>query len=255
VESEAALAAALPIVRALARLEQADSLVLSVGPSAIGAPELVAKFRAPGELEGAMVEHVRGPFEPSALRVARERMSVIIVVAREPMPEQLLREAPCPVVLVPSWRPPGPWELSAVLFPHDGSPGTAALIAESAELVLSAGARVHLLHVGGAAIAPPGERGALTYPRYVDQAQHEWPGWATEFVRRFTSLAAAEPRLLRFAVATGDPACEILSAAEANRVDLIVLPWRGSHDGDRASVFWAVLRGARCPVLTVRPVP
>jgi nucleotide-binding universal stress UspA family protein len=256
VESAAALEAALPIARVLSRLEQAASLVLYVGPPALGAADLLGKLGGGSiDLEGAMVEQACGPFEASTLRMARERMSAAIVIARDLLPEQLFCEAPCPVVLVPSRRALGPWGLSAVLFPHDGCPSTAALFAASAELAQSAGARVHVLHVGGAAIAPPGGRGALACPRYVDQPQHEWAGWTSEFVRRFASLARADSQRLCFAVAVGDPASEILAAAEADRVDLIVLPWKGALDGERAKIFRAVLRGARCPVMTVRAGP
>ena len=58
---------------------------------------------------------------------------------------------------------------------HGGTVATPALGRERgrAELLV-----VHVTDVRAA----PAEPGSLTTPRYVDQPQHEWPAWASEFI-------------------------------------------------------------------------
>ena len=88
----------------------------------------------------------------------------------------VVRNAACPVVLVPPERGSTPWHLQHVLVPHDGTPTTSAALPPAAELAEHAGAELLVAHVAEAKPAP-GEPGSLTTPRYVDQPQHEWPAW------------------------------------------------------------------------------
>jgi nucleotide-binding universal stress UspA family protein len=73
-------------------------------------------------------------------------------------------------------------------------------------------------------------------------------------------IRPADPRLeVRHRLAEGDPAEEILRAAEEEGADLIVMGTHGRGGLSRllmGSVAEAVMRKALCPVLTVRgPIP
>ena len=93
---------------------------------------------------------------------------------------QVLHDSPCPVVLVPPERGATSWHLEHVLVPHDGTPSTSAALQPAAELAERGHAELLVVHVTDSRAAPA-EPGSLTTPRYVDQPQHEWPAWTTEF--------------------------------------------------------------------------
>lgn len=205
---------------------------------------------------------------------------------------RVLDDAPCPVVLVrPGFDgdPAAPWRLRHMLLPHDGAPTTTEIVRPVVELARASGARVSVLHVavphgdrtaggpagaaarangrephGEAQGAPVGEPqresrreprrepGALPAPRYVDQRQHEWPAWATEFVERLAGvagLAGVEPQKLHLALGAGEPSEEVLRYARAHDVDLIVLAWGGALTDARAAVVRTLLVEAPCPLM------
>ena len=73
----------------------------------------------------------------------------------------------------------------------------------------------------------PAEAGSLTTPRYVDQPQHEWPAWSSEFLNRLACICPLGHLHVRIILAHGDTAAEILRLSEKQSTDLIVLAWRG----------------------------
>ena len=99
----------------------------------------------------------------------------------------ILRKAPCPLVLVTPERGSAPWHLHHILLPHDGTPSTSAALAPAEKIAEQAGAELLVVHVTGFGAAPV-EPGSLGAPRYVDQPQHEWPTWTSEFAKRLTSV-------------------------------------------------------------------
>ena len=103
---------------------------------------------------------------------------------------------------------------------------------------------------------PPGcpvEPGAITAPRYEDQAHYERPTWASEFLQRACYVNPPEEmRKLRLALTVGDPAAEIIHSARDNQADLIVLCWRGDLGGNHTLVVKDVFREMPCPLLILR---
>jgi nucleotide-binding universal stress UspA family protein len=100
--------------------------------------------------------------------------------------------------------------------------------------------------------AAPAEPGSLTTPRYVDQPQHEWPAWGSEFLNRLASVCPLGHLHVRMFLAHGDTAVEILQLSERQSTDLIVLAWRGIWDAPRAGTLKDILREAHCPIMVVR---
>ena len=138
----------------------------------------------------------------------------------------MLCKASCPLVVVAPERGSAPWHLQHILLPHDGTPSTSVGLKPAAELAQLAGAEVLVVHVTGLGTAP-GERGSLTVAPYVDQPQHEWPAWTSEFVRRFACMCPLGRLHVRALLARGEPAAELLRLAKEHSTDLMVLAWRG----------------------------
>ena len=100
--------------------------------------------------------------------------------------------------------------------------------------------------------AAPAEAGSFTTPRYVDQPQHEWPAWTSEFVSRLTGICPLGHLHVRMSLAHGNTAAEILHLSERQSTDLIVLAWRGMWEARRAGTLKDILREAHCPIMVVR---
>src|SRR6516162_4822153 len=163
----------------------------------------------------------------------------------------VLRHAPCPVVLVPPGRGSIAWHLQHVLVPHDGTPTTSAALRPAAELAERASAELLLAYVTSVGAAPV-ESGSLTTPRYVDQPQHEWPAWTSEFVKRLGCICPLGHLHVRLVLAHGNPAAEIVRLAKKQSTDLVVLAWRGKWEVPHAATLKAILHKARCPIMVLR---
>jgi nucleotide-binding universal stress UspA family protein len=210
------------------------------------------------------VEQAGGDAAASIIRLARAPTCAYIVMCpytgqQEPMDElggvarDVLQMASCPIVLVPPAQEQRPWRLRHILLPHDGTPTTTAALGPALELARRAGAELLVLHVAGARAAPPAEPGAITPPQYEDQAHHERPTWAHEFLQRACCVNPPKemPRL-RLALAVGDPGVEIIRSARDYRADLVVLGWHGDLESDHPLVAKAVIRKMACPLLMLR---
>ena len=254
---------ALPVARALAELETASLRVLHVGEPLVPPRELLASLGlTPEQVRGLVVDQAMGPPAASILRLAREWHSVLIVLCTHTGPaeprgalgrvaEQVLRDAPCPVVLVRPARGLRPWAARRIVLPHDGTPTTAGALGPTVGLAERSGADVDVLHVPTP--DAPTEPGTFTAPQYLDQPQHEWPDWAREFLERARGLCACPPSVkTRLFLRRGAPGAEILRFAQEREEDLIVLAWRGHLEPERARVIRQVLREAPCPVLVLR---
>jgi nucleotide-binding universal stress UspA family protein len=164
---------------------------------------------------------------------------------------KVLHDARCPVVLVPPERGAAPWRLHHVLVPHDGTPSTSAALQPAAALAERGRAELLVVHVTNIKTAPA-EAGSLSTPRYVDQPQHEWPAWTSEFLNRLACICPLGQLRVRMFLAHGDTAAEIMRLSEKQSTDLIVLAWRGILEPPRAATMKDILREAHCPIMVVR---
>ena len=260
--------AALSVARALAHLVDATLHLVHIGESTLPSRELLRKLGlATGEVQGAVVEQAGGDAAASIVRLARTRTCAYIVMCpytdrQEPggklggVARDVLHLASCPIVLVPPAQDQRPWRLRHILLPHDGTPTTTAALGPALELARRADAELLVLHVAGARAAPPAEPGAITPPQYEDQAHHEWPTWAHEFLQRTCCVnTPGEMPRLRLTLAVGDPGTEIIRSAHGFRADLVVLGWHGDPENDKPPVAKAVIREMPCPLLMLRANP
>ena len=168
--------------------------------------------------------------------------------------EAVLREAPCPVLTVPQ-APASVSEavtFKRILCPIDFSPSALQALGFALDLARQADGRVTLLHVvEWLAEEEPRASTHFSVPEYrrymVEDAQE-----------RLRNLVADESRTwveIDDLVVFGRAHREILRSAETKPADLIVMGAQG-RGGIGLALFGSttqqVLRGAMCPVLTVR---
>lgn len=259
--SEQALAA-LPVAKVLGEIERVALHILHVGERKPAHAELRNRLaHGTPVLESLAIETRAGTPATQILQVAREMVPRLIVMCKHSDAEgkailgrtamSVLDDAPCPVVLVPPERGTTPWHLQHVLVPHDGTPRTSAALQPATDLADRARAELLVAHVTNSR-ARPAEPGSLTTPRYVDQPQHEWPAWSSEFLNRLACICPLGHLHVRVSLAHGDPATEILRLSERQSTDLIVLAWRGRWEAPHAMVLKGILRDAHCPTMVVR---
>lgn len=260
--------AALPVARVLAKLTRATVHLVYIAESTVPPQQVLHKLGlGVHHARSAVVHQASGDPAEGIVRWATEIKSACIVMCMytgqtEPtgglgsVGQTVVRNAPCPVVLVPPARGQQPLLLQQILLPYDGTPTTAAAFGPALAIAQRAKAELFVLHVVAAGTPPPAEPGSVTAPRYVDQAQHEWPAWTHEFLRRACALRGVKRKLkLRLALAVGEPGGEIIRFARDQNVDLIVLAWHGQPVAARAAIVKTVVREAPCPLLLLRVTP
>ena len=172
--------------------------------------------------------------------------------------ERLLRQAPCPVLVVPPAAADvdvhAPVRFRRVLYPTDFSPGAQRAIGYARWMASEPDAHLTLLHV----IEVPPE---LRVPQAIEgvdvpaihaAAEAE----ALERLRTLVPAEALHQRAVETCVRDGAAYREILATAEEQRADLIVMGIQGRHALDLllfGSNTARVVRGAACPVLVVPP--
>ncbi len=255
-------AAALPVARALALAEGATLHILHVSEAPLAATAMVERLRlTPDQLEGAVLVQRTGEPAVEIVQQAGKLGSRLIVLsspcaadaergALGSVPRDVLRHAPCPIVLVPHGRAGPTWSLRRILLPHDGIPTTAGVIARASDLARKAGAELAVLHIASTTSPPPEEPGALAAPRYLDQPQHEWPTWAREFMDRIVALGGPPPTVgMRLFFACGEPADVIVEFAAQHETDLVVIAWVAGWEPEQRPTMRRVIDQAPGPLL------
>jgi nucleotide-binding universal stress UspA family protein len=254
--------AALPVAKVLGEIERAALHILYIGDHELAGEELRNRLgREAPLLDGLTIDSRVGTPAVEILQVAGEIKPRLIVICKHSGGERgkmlgrtamkVLHDARCPVVLVPPERGAAPWRLHHVLVPHDGTPSTSAALQPAAALAERGRAELLVVHVTNIKTAPA-EAGSLSTPRYVDQPQHEWPAWTSEFLNRLACICPLGQLRVRMFLAHGDTAAEIMRLSEKQSTDLIVLAWRGILEPPRAATMKDILREAHCPIMVVR---
>ncbi len=168
--------------------------------------------------------------------------------------EAVLREAPCPVLTVPLHTPvvSDAIAFKRILCPIDFSPSALQALGFALDLARQADGLITLLHVvEWLAEEEPRASTHFNVPEYrrymVADAQQRLRGLVAEESRAWVEIGDL--------VVSGRAHREILRAAETTPTDLIVMGAQG-RGGVGLVLFGSttqqVVRGATCPVLTVR---
>lgn len=169
--------------------------------------------------------------------------------------EKVLRKAPCPVLTVPPHAPatpPSEVSIRTILCPIDFSSAALQAFGFALDLARRADASVVLVRaIELLAEEEPLENAHFNVP--------EFRSYLLEDARqRLEQLVSGEPRIsrgVRTVVVAGRAHHAILHTAADERADLIVMGAQG-RSGAALALFGSttqqVVRGATCPVLTVR---
>ncbi len=160
--------------------------------------------------------------------------------------ERILNAAPASLLLIVPDRREEPWSIRRILVAHDGTPTADSSIGAASDLAARAKAEVIAMHVVAPTSAQPQEPGSLTAPRYMDQPQHEWPAWASEFLNRMLALGAPPTAVtIKLLVTGGQPGSELAHFARENSVDLGVVTWQAHWEEPHAGTLKAVKSKSR----------
>jgi nucleotide-binding universal stress UspA family protein len=168
--------------------------------------------------------------------------------------EKVLRKAPCPVLTVARARqeqlPIDPSRFTEVLCAVDLSDNSKETLADAVSMAQAAGAHLTLLHVleDTAQEEPAVAHAGLDLSAYRAQR-------CQETRQRLRALAKDVDCAHDEIVKTGTPYREILALAEQRGAGLVVVGVHGPRLADLfhfGSTAHHVVRGAECPVLTVR---
>ncbi|NOY39037.1 MAG: universal stress protein [Nitrospirae bacterium] len=143
-------------------------------------------------------------------------------------------------------------EIKKILFPTDFMEGTAQAIPYAVDLAKKYGARLYIIHVIHEVTRATG----LYVPHIaVDEL---YKSMEVEAEKEITRVYLEELRGfedVEYRVLKGIPYEEIINFAETNAMDMIVMGTHGRKGLDRlffGSTAEKVVKGAHCPVLTVR---
>lgn len=138
-----------------------------------------------------------------------------------------------------------------VLVPTDMSDPSLPAVTYAADLTRRVGGTMILFHV----ISPKEVEEAVADGVYVDKLIDNLRAELLWWFATFVPLEIREKISVQTMAAIGHPEQEILAAAESIRAGMIVMATHGRTGLQRAllgSVAEAVVRQARCPVLTIR---
>jgi nucleotide-binding universal stress UspA family protein len=169
--------------------------------------------------------------------------------------EKVLRRAHCPVLTVPrrahdEARTPHAW-FKSILCPVDFAESSEWALGYALSLARESSARVLLVHVledssdGGVRDAS-----RWTVPEYRRALERGAKECLTQILAPMNQTGCVVEQVL----SSGKPGAEILRVAERRACDLVVM---GSHGGTLETALFGstaqhVVRGAACPVVTVR---
>ncbi|HBP22722.1 MAG TPA: hypothetical protein DEA08_33695 [Planctomycetes bacterium] len=223
----------------------------------------VEQLVATGETEvGSSTERGEDPAD-TILSLAEEGGYDLIAMAthgrtgvarlvRGSVAERVLRHARIPVYMVSReglLRDNDEVRFDRVMIALDGSPQAAKIIPLVLPFVTDSQAEVVLLHV-----SVPGKDSVHPVPEVAKSRAQEKAEAALDSVAEMLTTAGVEVHVLG---AYGDPAEQLLEAAERQDVDLLAMTSHGRTGLSRwrfGSVAEKVLRQARCPLL-IRTAP
>jgi nucleotide-binding universal stress UspA family protein len=251
----------------LARRHDAELLLLHAPSPEVslnrGATERVDFLRQLRSLADAAGVEIRiavqtGPVHEIILLHARARKVDLIVLGTTLndrrrglsgwIAERVLRDAPCPTLVVPQGSEPAALDVESMLVAVDFAPASQAAIREAVQLSKSGKQRLTLLHVVDAG-------GSLLHVHAARLATHEFHrGRGADALAKLQSLIPFGNEGTAVArVAVGRPVTEILRAARDTKASLIVIgAARRNRIGSRLfGKTGQLLRDAACPVLAV----
>jgi nucleotide-binding universal stress UspA family protein len=253
---------AIPVAQRFAELYGATLHVTYVGEGRFDLKGVASHLDlTPEQVHGAVFQQGSGDPVEFVTRLARELPESLLVMSTGIGPQKhsnrfgsltelIFAARPGRAVLVTSDRGHRPWELRRILLAHDGTPVSIPAVGPAADLAQRAGAEVIALHVAARGEERPEARGSIAAPLYVDQAQHEWPAWAEEFMNRVVSGDALRSGVhFKLKVTGGQAGSELADVARECEADLVIMAWHGHWAEHEDCATRVVVRNAGCPAM------
>ena len=150
------------------------------------------------------------------------------------------------------------FEPKNILVPTDFSKFSDAALNQAADIAAQYGSSIYLLHVLG--MSEQIQQCAVDYclnAEVVKQLEKETLKAAKEKVKKEAAAIVKSKKVkVAFDIKKGSPAETILHEEKANKIDLIVIASHGKSGISKqllGSVTDKVVKGAKCPVVVVKP--
>lgn len=135
-----------------------------------------------------------------------------------------------------------------LLVLHDGTPVASPGVQVASRVAAAANGDVVVLHV--AELAPPADPRGLPALRVADHGPYDWEEWRDEFGRRFCPSSPGVALTLE--VVSGPPVDAVVDVVARERVDLVVVTWKGELGPGRAPTLRGLARRSPAPLLVLR---
>lgn len=145
-------------------------------------------------------------------------------------------------------------QIGRILAPTDFSRHADVAVRYACGLAHRLGAELHLLHVLAETILPVGPDPSMVAtmpPEFYTSSEEQ----TREALRDLIPRTWPQPPSLKIDVRWGDPVVEVVSHAQGNAIDLIVIATHGRTGLSHVllgSVAERIVRESPCPVLTIR---
>jgi nucleotide-binding universal stress UspA family protein len=257
---------ALPVMRALVEIYRATPHLIYAGEETIDPKGRLARLGLNWEqTPGAVIHQAEGSAPDAILALARDLPQPLIVMCTHTghnkhgpgyfgsITEAVLSQGPERIVLVAPEHDSRQFKISTIVLAHDGTPAADCAVAPSAELAIRTRAAVIAVHVAAPHSGCPEQAGSFPAPQYIDQPQHEWPSWSSEFIARMLALGAPAPSVkFELVVAGGQPGPELAHFIRRRNADIVVMGIHGQWRPGVSNAARVVIQTGGCPVLLVR---
>jgi nucleotide-binding universal stress UspA family protein len=257
---------ALPVAHTLAELYRCVLHIMYVGKEQLDMKHAASQLGLAAEqARGAIFEQRSGTPEDAVTPLGDNSEGLLVMsttVGSQKadnrfgfLTESFLAAKPQRAVLVNADVGDKRWSFRRILLAHDGTPISNPAVAVAADLAQRSGAEVIALHVAARGEERPEARGSIAAPLYVDQAHHEWPAWAEEFMNRVVASGAlGSAGHFKLKVTGGEAGSELVGVAHESKVDLVIMAWHGHWTEHEDCATRVVIRNAGCPVMLVYSV-
>lgn len=257
---------ALPVMRTLAEIYAATPHLIYAGEQTIDPKERLARLGLNWEqAPGAVIHQAEGSAPDAILGLARDLPQSLIVMCTHTghkkhgsgyfgsVTEAVLTQGPERIVLVAPGHRSREFKISTIVLAHDGTPAADCAVAPAAELAVRARAALIAVHIAAPHSRCPEQTGSFPAPQYIDQPQHEWPSWSSEFISRMLALGAPAGSVkFELVVAGGQPGSELAQLVRRRKADIVVMGIHGEWKPGFSNAARVVIRTSGCPVLLVR---
>jgi len=257
---------ALPVMRALVEIYAATPHLIYAGEQPIDPTQRLARLGLNWEqTPGAVIHQTEGPAPDAILGLARDLPQSLILMCTHTgnhqhgphffgsVAEAVLSQKPERIMLVAPEHGSREFKISTIVLAHDGTPAADCAVAPAAELAIRTRATVIAVHVADPHSGCPEQTGSFPAPQYIDQPQHEWPAWRSEFISRMLALGApAEAVKFELVVTSGQPGSELAHFVRKKNADIVVMGLHGEWKPGLSNAARVVIQTGGCPALLVR---